>query len=142
MFTERTSVGLDVRRHPLLEEHLPHPGLATRRRRVRGRLCRPGPRPAARSRVAAYLWERKQVVPFLKVDLGMAEKIDGVQLMKPIDTLGSLLERAKQHGVFGTKMRSVIADADRAGVEAIADQHSTTPRASPPSAWCPSSSRK
>lgn len=71
---------------------------------------------------AAYLWERKQVVPFLKVDLGLAEKNHGAQLMKPINTLDSLLEQAKQHGVFGTKMRSVIADADQSGVEAIADQ--------------------
>lgn len=71
---------------------------------------------------AAYLWERKQVVPFLKVDLGLAEKSDGVQLMKPIATLDALLERAKQLGVFGTKMRSIITDADPAGIEAIADQ--------------------
>lgn len=71
---------------------------------------------------AAYLWERKQVVPFLKVDAGLAEKKDGVQLMRPIDSLDPLLERAKRHDVFGTKMRSVIADADQAGVEAVVDQ--------------------
>jgi fructose-bisphosphate aldolase class I len=71
---------------------------------------------------AAYLWERKQVVPFLKVDLGLAEKADDAQLMKPIDTLDSLLERANDHGIFGTKMRSVIADANRAGVEAVVGQ--------------------
>jgi fructose-bisphosphate aldolase class I len=71
---------------------------------------------------AEYLWERKQVVPFLKVDLGLAEKADDAQLMKPIATLDSLLERANHHGVFGTKMRSVIADANRVGVEAVVGQ--------------------
>jgi fructose-bisphosphate aldolase class I len=71
---------------------------------------------------ARYLWERKQVVPFLKVDLGLADKADDVQPMKPIDTLDRLLERALQHGVFGTKMRSVIADANKEGIEAVADQ--------------------
>ena len=71
---------------------------------------------------ARYLWERKQVVPFLKVDLGLAEKADDAQLMKPIDTLDSLLERANEHAVFGTKMRSVIADANRTGVEAVVGQ--------------------
>ena len=69
-----------------------------------------------------YLWERKQVVPFLKVDKGLAEERNGVQLMKPIDTLDDLLERAGRHRVFGTKMRSVIKDADKDGVTAIADQ--------------------
>jgi fructose-bisphosphate aldolase, class I len=69
-----------------------------------------------------YLWEQKQVVPFLKVDKGLADERDGVQLMKPIDTLDRLLERANHHRVFGTKMRSVIKDADKDGVAAIADQ--------------------
>ena len=69
-----------------------------------------------------YLWERKQVVPFLKVDKGLAEERNGVQLMKPIDTLDDLLDRARQHRIFGTKMRSVIKDADKDGVTAIADQ--------------------
>jgi len=69
-----------------------------------------------------YLWDRKQVVPFLKVDKGLADERDGVQIMKPIDTLDDLLARANSHGVFGTKMRSVIKDADPAGVTAIADQ--------------------
>ncbi len=69
-----------------------------------------------------YLWERKQVVPFLKVDLGLAPEQDGVQLMKPIDTLDKLLERAQQQQIFGTKMRSVIVDADDAGISAIVDQ--------------------
>src|SRR5436305_203081 len=63
-----------------------------------------------------YLWSEKQVVPFLKVDKGLADARDGVQLMKPIDTLDELLERANKHRMFGTKMRSVIKDADRGGV--------------------------
>jgi len=69
-----------------------------------------------------YLWERKHVVPFLKVDKGLAEERNGVQLMKPIDTLDGLLERASGHRVFGTKMRSVIKDADKDGVSAVVDQ--------------------
>ena len=69
-----------------------------------------------------YLWDRKQIVPFLKVDKGLADEQHGVQLMKPIDTLTELLERANAHGMFGTKMRSVIKDADARGVAAIADQ--------------------
>jgi fructose-bisphosphate aldolase class I len=68
-----------------------------------------------------YLWE-KHVVPFLKVDKGLADERNGVQLMKPIDTLDDLLDRASGHRVFGTKMRSVIKDADKDGVSAIADQ--------------------
>jgi fructose-bisphosphate aldolase, class I len=69
-----------------------------------------------------YLWEDKHVVPILKVDLGLAEQFDGVQLMKPIDSLDELIDSAKAHGMFGTKMRSVIADADPAGIDAVADQ--------------------
>ena len=71
---------------------------------------------------AQYLWREKQVVPFLKVDKGLAGEENGVQLMKPIDTLDDLLERANRHEIFGTKMRSVIKDADKDGVAAIADQ--------------------
>jgi fructose-bisphosphate aldolase, class I len=71
---------------------------------------------------ARYLWAEKQVVPFLKVDKGLAAEENGVQVMKPVDMLDELLERAVRHGVFGTKMRSVIHDADKAGVAAIADQ--------------------
>jgi fructose-bisphosphate aldolase class I len=56
------------------------------------------------------------------VDKGLADERDGVQLMKPIDTLDRLLERANHHRVFGTKMRSVIKDADKDGVAAVADQ--------------------
>jgi fructose-bisphosphate aldolase, class I len=71
---------------------------------------------------ARYLWAQKRAVPFLKVDKGLAAEQNGVQLMKPIDTLEDLLERANRHRIFGTKMRSVINDADRDGVAAIADQ--------------------
>jgi len=71
---------------------------------------------------ARYLWAGKQVVPFLKVDKGLAAEQNGVQLMKPIDTLSELLERANRHQIFGTKMRSLIHDADKDGVAAIADQ--------------------
>jgi len=69
-----------------------------------------------------YLWRKKGVVPFLKVDKGLAEEADGVQVMKPIPGLDELLERAVEAGVFGTKMRSVISRADKAGVEAVVDQ--------------------
>jgi fructose-bisphosphate aldolase class I len=71
---------------------------------------------------AQYLWEQKQVVPFLKVDKGLAPEQHGVQLMKPIDGLDETLERATRHRIFGTKMRSVIKDADKDGVTAIVDQ--------------------
>ena len=71
---------------------------------------------------AQYLWDEKNVVPILKVDLGLADEQDDVQLMKPIDTLDDLLERAQRHQIFGTKMRSVIKDANEAGIAAIVDQ--------------------
>ena len=71
---------------------------------------------------AQYVWDDKQVVPFLKVDKGLAPEQSGVQLMKPIDRLDELLERANRHRMFGTKMRSVIKDADKNGVTAIVDQ--------------------
>ena len=74
-------------------------------------------RPAAR-----YLWEERNVVPFLKVDKGLAPEADGVQVMKPMPELDSLLARAKEHGIFGTKMRSVIKLANPAGVKAVVDQ--------------------
>ena len=70
----------------------------------------------------AFLWEDKGVVPFLKVDKGLADEVDGAQLMKPIPGLDDLLARAVAKGVFGTKMRSVIASADRAGVDAVVAQ--------------------
>ncbi len=71
---------------------------------------------------AQYLWETKNVVPFLKVDLGLAAEQDDVQLMKPITTLDDQLEQANRSGIFGTKMRSVIKDANEAGIAAIVDQ--------------------
>jgi fructose-bisphosphate aldolase, class I len=71
---------------------------------------------------AQYLWDEKNVVPFLKVDLGLAAEQDDVQLMKPIDTLDDVLESAQRHRIFGTKMRSVIKDANPAGIVAIVDQ--------------------
>ena len=69
-----------------------------------------------------YLWTVKQVVPFLKVDSGLAETASDVQLMKPIPMLDELLERANAHRMFGTKMRSVIKDANESGVNAIVAQ--------------------
>lgn len=71
---------------------------------------------------AQYLWEDKQVVPILKVDKGLADEQDGVQLMKPMPELDALLGRAKACGIFGTKMRSVVKLADPGGVKAIVDQ--------------------
>ncbi len=71
---------------------------------------------------AQYLWEKRGVVPFLKVDKGLAEAEDGVKLMKPIGGLDALLDRAVAKGVFGTKMRSVIDAANRKGIAAIVDQ--------------------
>lgn len=71
---------------------------------------------------ADYLWSVKGVVPFLKVDKGLADEADGTQVMKPMPDLDPLLERAVAKGVFGTKMRSVIKLADQAGVDAVVDQ--------------------
>ena len=71
---------------------------------------------------ADYLWSVKHVVPFLKVDKGLVDEADGVQLMKPIDDLDGLLARATDKGVFGTKMRSVIKLADDTGVKAVVEQ--------------------
>ncbi len=71
---------------------------------------------------AEYLWSVKHVVPFLKIDQGLADEADGVQLMKPIRDLDTLLALAVDKGVFGTKMRSVIKVADETGIDAIADQ--------------------
>jgi fructose-bisphosphate aldolase class I len=69
-----------------------------------------------------YLWSVKGVVPFLKVDKGLADESDGVQVMKPIPGLDDLLGRAVAQGVFGTKMRSVVNLADKAGIDSIAEQ--------------------
>ncbi|MGD9999307.1 MAG: fructose bisphosphate aldolase [Ilumatobacteraceae bacterium] len=71
---------------------------------------------------AEYLWRVKHVVPFLKVDKGLAAEADGVQLMKPMPDLDSLLARATKKDIFGTKMRSVIKLADEAGIAAIVEQ--------------------
>jgi fructose-bisphosphate aldolase class I len=71
---------------------------------------------------ADYLWKEKRVVPFLKVDKGLADPSQGVQLMKPIAGLDALLKRAKTKQVFGTKMRSVVKQADAAGIAAIVRQ--------------------
>jgi fructose-bisphosphate aldolase class I len=69
-----------------------------------------------------YLWAVKRVVPFLKVDKGLADEAHGAQIMKPIPGLDQLLTRAVAKGVFGTKMRSVIKLADPTGVDAVVDQ--------------------
>jgi fructose-bisphosphate aldolase class I len=69
-----------------------------------------------------YLWDVKKVVPFVKVDKGLADEKDGVQLMKPIGGLDALLQRARSKNVFGTKMRSVIKQANAAGIEAVVAQ--------------------
>jgi fructose-bisphosphate aldolase class I len=71
---------------------------------------------------AEFLWQDKGVVPFLKIDKGLADEADGVQVMKPMPELKALLERAKQHGVFGTKMRSVIKLANEKGIKDVVSQ--------------------
>ena len=71
---------------------------------------------------ADYLWEVKNVVPFLKVDKGLADENNGVQVMKPMPDLDALLTRGKQKNIFGTKMRSVIKTANPDGVNAVVDQ--------------------
>jgi fructose-bisphosphate aldolase class I len=71
---------------------------------------------------AEYLWSKKNIVPFLKVDNGLAAEADDVQIMKPIPELASRINAAVKHGVFGTKMRSVINLANPAGIEAIVAQ--------------------
>jgi fructose-bisphosphate aldolase class I len=71
---------------------------------------------------ADYLWHVKRVVPFLKVDQGLANEKDGVQLMRPMPALAALLDKAKAKGIFGTKMRSVIKQANAASIKDIVDQ--------------------
>ncbi len=71
---------------------------------------------------ADYLWEKKGVIPFLKVDKGLADLQDGVQVMKPINGLDELLKRAKERNIFGTKMRSVIKEANPTGIKKIVQQ--------------------
>ncbi|MCL3862485.1 fructose bisphosphate aldolase [Actinotalea sp. K2] len=75
---------------------------------------------------AEYLWQEKRIVPFLKVDRGLADEADGVRLMKPIPDLDGLLERAVDHGVRGTKMRSVITLANPTGIAAVVEQQLRT----------------
>ena len=72
-----------------------------------------------------YLWQEKQVVPFLKVDKGLADEANGVQLMKPMPELDALLAQANAKDVFGTKMRSVIKSANEEGVNAVVEQQFT-----------------
>ena len=71
---------------------------------------------------ADYLWENKNIVPFLKVDKGLADLANGVQLMKPISNLEELLTRAVERNIFGTKMRSVIKEANAEGIREIVEQ--------------------
>lgn len=71
---------------------------------------------------ASYLWNRKGVVPFLKVDKGLQSESEGVQIMKPMPDLDSLLERARSKGIFGTKMRSVVNVASPDGIHAVVSQ--------------------
>jgi fructose-bisphosphate aldolase class I len=71
---------------------------------------------------AAFLWKQKHIVPFVKVDQGLADAENGVQLMKPMTKLDSLLERAIDKGIFGTKMRSFIQEPNEDGISAIVDQ--------------------
>lgn len=71
---------------------------------------------------ARFLWEERGVVPFLKVDKGLADDTGGVRLMKPMPDLEALLKRANDQGIFGTKMRSVIDAANAAGIKAVIDQ--------------------
>lgn len=71
---------------------------------------------------AEYLWKRKQVIPFLKIDKGLADEVDGSQIMKPNPDLDALLARATAKGIFGTKMRSVIKEANEKGIKAVVAQ--------------------
>ncbi len=71
---------------------------------------------------ADYLWEAKGIVSIIKVDKGLLDLADGVQLMKPIEDLDALLRRARERNIFGTKMRSVIKEANEAGIKAVVDQ--------------------
>ena len=71
---------------------------------------------------ADYLWKTKGVIPFLKIDKGLADDADGVQLMKPMPELDALLVKGASKGIFGTKMRSVIKEANKAGIDAVVAQ--------------------
>ncbi|PCD75857.1 fructose bisphosphate aldolase [Pseudothioclava arenosa] len=71
---------------------------------------------------ATYLWEQRGVVPFLKIDKGLADEVNGCQMLKPIPGLDALLERAAKAGIFGTKERSVISAANEEGIKAVVAQ--------------------
>ncbi len=71
---------------------------------------------------ADYLWEKKGILPILKIDKGLAEESDGVQLMKPIDDLDAILDKAVERHIFGTKMRAVIKKANPEGIKKVVDQ--------------------
>lgn len=71
---------------------------------------------------ADFLWKKKGIVPFLKIDKGLADPEDGVQLMKPIPGLSDLLKRANERNIFGTKMRSVIKEANPSGIKKVVEQ--------------------
>src|SRR5690625_2078907 len=71
---------------------------------------------------ADYLAEKKDIIPFLKVDKGLAEESNGIQLMKPITDLDNLLKRANERHIFGTKMRSIIKKANIEGIKSVVDQ--------------------
>jgi fructose-bisphosphate aldolase class I len=71
---------------------------------------------------AEYLWNAKRIVPILKVDKGLADEVNGTQVMKPMPQLDALLAKAKSKGIYGTKMRSVIKQANAAGIQAVVDQ--------------------
>jgi len=71
---------------------------------------------------ATYLWEKRHVVPFLKIDKGLEAEVDGCQLMKPMPGLDALLDRAARAGIFGTKERSVVSAANAKGIQAVVDQ--------------------
>jgi len=71
---------------------------------------------------AEFLWTKKKVIPFLKVDKGLADEAEGVQMMKPMPDLDALCKKAVSKGIFGTKMRSVIKAANRKGIDAVVSQ--------------------
>ncbi|AWD20422.1 fructose bisphosphate aldolase [Fuscovulum blasticum] len=71
---------------------------------------------------ATYLWDKRRVVPFLKIDKGLEAEVDGCQLMKPMPALDALLAKAVKAGIFGTKERSVISAANAKGIQAVVDQ--------------------
>src|ERR671919_1688579 len=95
-----------------------------------------------RGPTADYLWNVKHVVPFLKVDKGVAAEKDGVQLMKPMPGLAALLDKAEAKGIFGTKMRSVIKQANAAGIKDIVSQQFEVAAQIIAAGLLPTSSRK